>query len=351
MLSLKEAYMEDAILKLFPKPDYSHISPNIKVSDAIWIDFDDIYIDDEIGNIARSDGQDPSHIEDLKSSFSAGVIVNEELGAVKRQPEGSPKPWVLKYGFGRTLSQIELGVKGWAFNPIDGTDTEIEDVQSYENEPKAPKNNNKEPDIIRIKSLQVKEGRLSNNEDDIYANLKKTYPRRKKESIARIASGVMEENNTPVKYAYYTDAKIKLWRKNHYSGYFAIGGDWDMDEQAHGFTSKIGGLYRTFHRARSNYSQTGFVSYVNTFAGQVVKGSTLEQQRESIIKEYIGLRVIDAMTYGVDVKFLTLNGFFPQSYGIDKWSEFIELDQDDLENRVRETIRKAKALKIARSAA
>ena len=62
MLSLKEAYRNNAILKLFPKPDYSHISSNIKVGDAIWIDFDDIYIDDEIGNIARSDGQDLSLI-------------------------------------------------------------------------------------------------------------------------------------------------------------------------------------------------------------------------------------------------------------------------------------------------
>ena len=46
MLLLKEAYENDAILKLFPKPNYSHISPNIKVGDAIWIDFDDIYIDE-----------------------------------------------------------------------------------------------------------------------------------------------------------------------------------------------------------------------------------------------------------------------------------------------------------------
>ena len=342
MLLLKEAYENDAILKLFPKPNYSHISPNIKVGDAIWIDFDDIYIDDELGNIARSDGQSPNHIEDLKYSFSAGVIVNEELGAVKRQPEGSPKPWVLKYGFGRTFSQMELGVNGWAFNPIDGTDTEIEDVQSFENEPKAPKSINQEKDIIRIKSKQVKEGRLSNNEDDIYANLKKTYPRRKKESIARIAAGIFEENNTPVKYAYYTDAKIKLWRKNHCADWFEIVGDWDSKKQAFGFTSKIGGLMRTFHRARVKYAEGGFVSYVNTFTGSVSKGSTLDDQRVSIVNEYIRLRVVDALVYGVNIKFLTLNGFFPQAHGIDKWSKFIEIDQDSLEKKVKAAIKIAK---------
>ena len=74
MLLLKEAYENNAILKLFPKPDYSHISPNIEVGDAMWIDFDDIYIDDEVGNIARSDGQSPNHIEDLKYSLALGYM-------------------------------------------------------------------------------------------------------------------------------------------------------------------------------------------------------------------------------------------------------------------------------------
>ena len=33
MLSLKDAYGNDAVLKLFPKPDYSHISSDIVVGD------------------------------------------------------------------------------------------------------------------------------------------------------------------------------------------------------------------------------------------------------------------------------------------------------------------------------
>ena len=347
MLSLKEAYENDAVLKLFPKPDYSHISENIKVNDAIWIDFKNIYIDDEEGNLARSDGQDPSHIEDLKMSFGAGVILNEEIGAVKFRGNEYPQPWVLKYGYGRTLAQIELGIKGWAFNPIEGTDTEIEDVQSFENEPKAPKSTNQERDIIRIKSRQVKQGTLSNKEDFIYANLKKTYPRRKKESLDRIAAGIFEDNNTPVKYAYYTDSKINLWRDNHCADWFAIGGNWDRNRQMFGYTSKIGGLYRTFHRARVKYAEGEFISYVHAFTGQVSKGSTLEQQRESITKEYISLRVTDALTYGVNVKFVSLVGFFPQAYGVDKWSEFVEVDQDRIEREVLKAIKGAKEVKTA----
>jgi len=353
VITLKEAYGNDAILKLFPKPDYSHISSDIKISDPIWIKFDDIYIDDEVGNIARADGQDPSHVEDLKFSFSNGVLVNEELGAVVPQPKGSEKPYKLLYGYGRTLSQQELGVEGWAFNVVDANQTQQEDIASAENEPKAPKKNNQERDIINIKSRQVKEGRIPNNEDAIYENLKKTYPRRKKESLDRIAAGIYETNATPLKYAYYTEAKIKNWRKNYASVWFEIDGKWDISRQSFGYTSKIGGLYRTEHRARRKYASSGFKSYVNVFAGQVTKGSTLEQQRVSILNEYIQLRVDAYMTYGKDIKFFILNGFFPQAHGSENWSDFILVDQVELEKKVKEAIKNARdtRLKSMQSAA
>jgi hypothetical protein len=338
MITLKEAYGSADIIKLFPKPDYSYISSNIIIHDAEWIKFEDIYIDDEGGNIARADSHDGSHVEDLKFSFSNGVLVNEELGAVVRQPEGSPQPYKLLYGYGRTLSQQELGVEGWAFNIIDANQTVQEDIASAENEPKAPKKNNQERDIINIKSKQVKEGRIPNNEEAIYENLKRTYPRRKKESLDRIAAGIYETNATPLKYAYYTESKITNWRKNHASVWFEIDGKWDISRQSFGYTSKIGGLYRTEHRARRKYASTGFKSYVNVFAGQVTKGSTLEQQRLSILNEYIQLRVDAYMTYGKDVKFFTLNGFFPQSYGVEKWSDFVLVDQNALEKKVKEAI-------------
>jgi hypothetical protein len=231
-----------------------------------------------------------------------------------------------------------LGVEGWAFNIIDANQTVQEDIASAENEPKAPKKNNQERDIINIKSKQVKEGRIPNNEEAIYENLKRTYPRRKKESLDRIAAGIYETNATPLKYAYYTESKITNWRKNHASVWFEIDGKWDISRQSFGYTSKIGGLYRTEHRARRKYASTGFKSYVNVFAGQVTKGSTLEQQRLSILNEYIQLRVDAYMTYGKDVKFFTLNGFFPQSYGVEKWSDFVLVDQNALEKKVKEAI-------------
>ena len=315
MILLRKAFRDDAILKLFPKPDYSHIIDNKKIKDAIWIDFDDIMIDDDFGNPARLDGQSPSHIENLKFSFSNGVQTVMPLGAVMRrplQPDGTPFPkkFKLMYGFGRTLAQIDLGVKGWAFNEIEATETEWEDVQSYENEDVAPKATNKESDIVQIKVKQINEGRLAKDEDIVLANLKKTYPTRRKPSIDRIAAGIFTNVGIQAKYAYYTNAKIKLWRENHATPWFEIDGNWDSTKNRYGFTTIIGGLYRTWHRALTKYAETGEVSYVNCFANTITKGSTLVQQRQKIVDEYIKLCVNHAIVYGKNVQFLRLNGFF-----------------------------------------
>ena len=77
----------------------------------------------------------------------------------------------------------------------------------------------------------------------------------------------------------------------------------------------------------------------------------MEQQRLSILNEYIQLRVDAYMTYGKDVKFFTLNGFFPQSFGVDKWSDFILIDQDALEKKVKEAIKFAIKSREVQSAA
>ena len=344
ILSHKEAW-DSLDPKTLPKPDYSHISPDIVVGAAIPILFDQIYIDDETGNLARSDGQDPAHIANLELSFSNGVDTTQQVGAVEYRGPDYEKPYVLKYGYGRTYSQFNLGWEGWFFNPIEATETQFEDVQSYENEDPLPKASNKEKDIINIKVKQIREGRLAKNEDVIRANLKKTYPTRKKESLSRIAAAIFESTGTPVKYAYYTNAKIILWRNNHSTNKFVIDGNWDIDAERYGYTTKIGGLYRTWHRAIKKYAESGAKSYVNGFTGVVSKGSTLLDQRSSIIDEYIALRVRHYKVYGKDVKFLTLNGFFPQEWGIDNWKFFVLIDQDKLEKLIKSKIKALKSNK------
>lgn len=357
MITVQQAYGDDAIINKFPKPDYSFISPNIGISDAIKIPFNKIYIDDFYLNVARNDKADiGARVANLVVSFGLGLLTGQELPSVQHRGldengKEYDKPYILKYGFGRCLALIEMGLEGWFFNVLIGTEKELEDVCSAENEDFVVKTPNKEQDIIVLKSKQVAKGTLPNNEGAIKRDLKKTYPRRAKASLDRIAAGIFETNSTPVSYEYYTDAKIRLWRDNHCSVWFADKGKWDRRIQSFGFTSKIGGLYRTFHRALNKYAETGFVSYVNVYTGEVMKGSTLEEQRVSIINDYIRLRVNHAIVYGKDEKFLTLNGFFPQSYGVDKWSSFINIDQVELEKKIKSAISLAKKLKKVRSAA
>ena len=348
-IKLKEAYGDDAILKRFPKPDYSHISTDIEISDATWILFKDIHVDDDFNNPARLHGQNPGHIEELKYSFANGVNTAQPIGAVKKRPLKSdgtsyPKPYELLYAFGRTLSQIQLGVEGWAFNIISADQTVIEDIQSFENEDTLPKAKNKEEDIVEVKRRQIEDGRLSKMEDDILANLNKTYPGRKKASINNIAAKIFKSVGVVTKYAYYVDSKITKWRENHASKWFEVAGKLDknkklFDNEMHGFTSKIGGLYRTWYRALNIKSETGKNSYVNCFTDTVTKGSDLHQQREHIKQEYINLRVNYAVLYGKDINFLTLNGLFPQEQKVDDWKNFILFDQKEIERLVKKGIR------------
>ena len=123
-----------------------------------------------------------------------------------------------------------------------------------------------------------------------------------------------------------------------------MGGDWDRRAQMYGYTTKIGGLYRTFHRAEAKYAETGFTSYVNCFTGNVTKNANLIDQREAIIQEYINLRVQKYMVYKKDIKFLTLNGLFPQ-LNSEFQKGFKEFDQEEIEKAVKIHIKKALAKK------
>ena len=92
------------------------------------------------------------------------------------------------------------------------------------------------------------------------------------------------------------------------------------------------------------YAKDGTTSYVNCFTGTVSKGSTLKQQRDAVIEEYIKLRVNYYKVYGSNPCFLRLNGYFPQSVGVDKWSEFVKIDMKKIEKRIAKEIANANAI-------
>jgi len=324
--------------KIFPKPNYSHISKKIKVGDPIWIDFDNMYIDDE-GNIARDhDGGFSSHINDLISSFSSGVRTNEELGAVIDRGNEYNKRYELKYSYHRTDALQQLGRPGHWYYPITADESEWLDICSVENEPKPPKLANKEQEIVAIQAKQIEIGNLKNDEDSIKIRLKQIYPTRPKKSIERIAQGIFQIKKTDVRFQYWTNPKIKRWRNENYEGHFEIDGTYDEKRKMYGFTSKIGGLYRTFHRARVKYAETGYKSYVSCYTGQITPKENLKDQRDSIIDEYVSLRLADYKTYGIDICFVELNGFFPQDKQEGKQKFILPNIQSSVEKTIKTKI-------------
>mgnify|MGYP000701432451 FL=1 len=176
---------------IIPKPDYSNVSKSVKVGNPKWIEFTNLYINDEGGNVARdADGGNQSHITELETSFKNGILTNEEVGAVKDRGPGFQKRYELKYSYHRTDALLNLNQKGHWYYIIEATDNEWLDICSVENEPKAPKLANKEAEIIKIQAEQIERGILSKNENAIRKRLKQLYPTRPKVSLDRIAQGI-----------------------------------------------------------------------------------------------------------------------------------------------------------------
>tara|TARA_Y100000004_G_scaffold192169_1_gene252247 strand:- start:95 stop:1177 length:1083 start_codon:yes stop_codon:yes gene_type:complete len=330
-----EDFGDEKLLELFPTPDYSFISSTIEVSKAKWIPFEDIHIEETAGNIARIDNEMNTRVKLLKNSFALGIQTNQELGGVQRAERGSPKPFKLLYGFGRTIAQKDLGAKGWAYNIINAGERDLRLVCSVENEEQVPKKHNKEDDIVYVFNGLIKDNFLDNTQSNIQSRLIQYYPRRDKKSITRILGKIMEKSNTPVKYKYYTPSVMKDWRNDNYIGDFAIDGDKDNSKNMYGFTTKPSGMYRTMHRASTKFHETGLKSYVNCYVGFVKEDKLLNTQRINLIQEYIRLRVKYWSIYGRDVEYLILNGFFPQDVEKENKQDFIKVDQSMLDKVIK----------------
>ena len=332
MYTPKEAFelLQEEQLQLFTKPDYTHIHPDIKIEGPFKILFKDIFIDD-IGNIARYDtGVDPSHVQDLKYSFSRGVILTAELPAIQKRAVDSDTLYELKYGFGRSSALLEMGVDGWFFYTFTLEGKELprelwERICLSENEEPVRKPN-KEQNIINVLVDQVKRGVIKNTEGNILKTAREIAPRRPMNSINRIVQAVAKMANTKIRYTYYTESKIKQWVKNYSTETYVFKGEVDPIRKQHGWTCKGGGLIRTYEQAIKHKALTGLDSYVIMHVGEVSKDSPLEQKYRNIVKEYVNIREAHAQVYGKDVDCLHVLGCVPQKVDVQKWNQLVPLN-------------------------
>lgn len=320
---IQTVFGNETILKEFPKPNYPNIISDDNISEAVYIKWDDIAINDNEGNVARASttgqvGIDPAHVLDLQQSFSKGLESSMYLPAVIENPEGSAKKYRLIYGFNRSYALIALGTKGHAFNIIKGDETQIEDVCSNENEPDCylPKKTNAEQNIIALKVRQIKRGVIKKDLSSIHENLKKNYPRRSDLSRDRIAQAIMQHCGIAEVFWYYSKGKILDFLKNQCSkiNVVAIDGKFDEKLKMFGHVAKKGGLARTFMKALHKYVTTGHKSYVTMHVGTVSSGSEIRDKREQMIGEYVYYSAL-FLSVGVKDSFLSPMGFFPQIKG------------------------------------
>jgi len=332
----KEAFdhLQEEQMKLFSTPDYTHIHPDIVVEGPFKVNFNDIYIDDITGNVARYDmGIDPAHVQDLVYSFSKGVILTAEIPAIKKRTteiKDRKYSYELKYGYGRTAALIEMGLKGWFFftltlNGKELSQTLWERICLAENE-EPVKKPNKEQNIINVLVDQVKRGEIKNTEEEILKTLQEVVPHRQTNSLNRIVQSVAKMANTKIRYTYYTESKIKQWVKDFSNETYVFKGEVDPVRNQHGYTAKQGSLIRTYEQAIKNKAHSGRDSYVIMHVGSISKDSPLEQKYKNIVKEYVSIREAHAQVYGKDVDCLHVLGCVPQKVGVQKWNQLVPLN-------------------------
>jgi hypothetical protein len=324
----------------FVQPDYSRISKDIVILPVRRIKLSDIHVNDDHHNDARTHGIDRAHISDLVESFRNGIDISLPLGAVVKNDGTDGKPWKLLYGYHRFLALMELGILEYFFDVIVANPVELALIQLVENESVIPKLPTKEEDIVNTFCRLLEDHVISNNEDSIRMKLLITFPLRKKVSLDRIAEAIFTRQKTPLKFASYTEAKVKLWLEQNVDPetWPSIGGTFDTNRKRFGFVTLQGSLYRTFYRALVKFSETGKKSYMTCHVKSLAGGSTLEEQRMKVVNEYTTVRSHYTKALGKDLNFLELYGFLPQGVDVEPWYKVVPVNQKKINAEVQSKV-------------
>jgi hypothetical protein len=316
------SYVESKI-ETVPVPDWTHL--DVISKGTIILDFSQVYIDDDDGNVTKVETHTAEEIETLKNSFAEGVDLKEFPPAVRFRGYNYDKPYVLVYGYGRGESLQELQQKRWFFTLLEGNDDSIGDVQAQENEGALPKRINKEVDMRLFLNSKVKDGVIKNTPDAIIAKFKKVYPNRDKSVMNRIVQQVMEQANTPQPYKIFTStARIQQWFDNHSSEKYCIEGEYDVDRDMYGVHIKEGYQYRVVIAAIERYSKTGKFTYViGHFAAPTGK-ATLHSKRIKFQQEFDRIKIA-LESCGLTIWPIVIMGYFPQDKENDNMKELVKL--------------------------
>ncbi len=325
LLSVKDAQRIDPTL--FPKPNYSHIgNGNVIVEDPIFIRFDEILIPEK-GNRARKTEPIPTseRITRIRNSFAPGVHTSEFLPAViKRNVDPSePLQYELLYGIGRTWTfMTEMGAKGYWFNVISASDTDLEWVCLNENVV-LEKTPNKETNVVHAVARMVKNGGIPSTQKKIDDEIRKNLPYCSMVSRQRIVAAACEAANVPMLHYTYTEGTAWKWIVDHSAIEWVIGGKWDSRLHAYGHLVKSGTVQHFFHKAIMKYANTGKPSYAIMHYDLPTENSTFSMKNQAqydLVELYH-----DAYTkLGMDTRsFMSIKGAMPQDNEKHNWKYLV----------------------------
>tara|TARA_Y100001937_G_scaffold27345_1_gene39265 strand:+ start:225 stop:1280 length:1056 start_codon:yes stop_codon:yes gene_type:complete len=334
-------YYNNADINNVPVPDWSHLDVTSPTSNStVRLKWDEIYIDDILGNITKEEAHTAEEIEALRLSFSAQVDTTQFPPAVKYRGKEYAKPYQLVYGYGRSEALRLLQTEGWFFTLLEGTEDALEDVQAQENE-MLPKRVNEEVDMRKFLIQKVTDGKIEKTEDAIRAKFKKVYPYRRKETMNRVVPQVLKELGVKLPYILYTSkSKVEDWISNHSKEEYVIGEKFDHERDMYGVQMKEGYDWRVVMNAMQTFAETGKKTYVICHCGAPTKKQNFSTKRKNIVLRFDHWKSVYTKM-GVTTWPIVLMGALPQDRKNESLKSLVQLgdnakvileDTDGLEN-------------------
>tara|TARA_R100001510_G_C7623954_1_gene184219 strand:- start:155 stop:1210 length:1056 start_codon:yes stop_codon:yes gene_type:complete len=335
-------YYNNADINNVPVPDWSHLDVTSPTSNStVRLKWDEIYIDDILGNITKEEAHTAEEIEALRLSFSAQVDTTQFPPAVKYRGKEYAKPYQLVYGYGRSEALRLLQTEGWFFTLLEGTEDALEDVQAQENE-MLPKRVNEEVDMRKFLIQKVTDGKIEKTEDAIRAKFKKVYPYRRKETMNRVVPQVLKELGVKLPYILYTSkSKVEDWISNHSKEEYVIGEKFDHERDMYGVQMKEGYDWRVVMNAMQTFAETGKKTYVICHCGAPTKKQNFSIKRKNIVLRFDHWKSVYTKM-GVTTWPIVLMGALPQDRKNESLKSLVQLgdnakvileDTDGLENQ------------------
>ena len=334
-------YYNNADINNVPVPDWSHLDVTSPTSNStVRLKWDEVYIDDILGNITKEEAHTAEEIEALRLSFSAQVDTTQFPPAVKYRGKEYAKPYQLVYGYGRSEALRLLQTEGWFFTLLEGTEDALEDVQAQENE-MLPKRVNEEVDMRKFLIQKVTDGKIEKTEDAIRAKFKKVYPYRRKETMNRVVPQVLKELGVKLPYILYTSkSKVEDWISNHSKEEYVIGEKFDHERDMYGVQMKEGYDWRVVMNAMQTFAETGKKTYVVCHCGAPTKKQNFSTKRKNIVLRFDHWKSVYTKM-GVTTWPIVLMGALPQDRKNESLKSLVQLgdnakvileDTDGLEN-------------------